>query len=127
MSTRRVSITFRQQRNGQIQVFDGEDIELVPGDDHEALGKLVLEMIQEGVSSAPEASTSSSSRTASTDAPEPEILEAEVAEEADYRRAQDAYNPPAPDVEGNVRAALDGVMPGASRILDFMQSISSDE
>lgn len=124
MSTR-VSIIFRQQRNGQIQVFDGDDIELVAADDHEALGKLVFEMIKEGVSSAPEAS--SSSRASSDNAPEAEVFEAEPAGEAEFRRAHDAYNPPAPDVEGNVRAALDGVMPGASRILDFMQSISSDE
>jgi hypothetical protein len=120
MSTRKVSITFRQQRNGQIQVFDGDDIELVGADDHEALGKLVIEMVKDGVSSArdPEPTPPSTDN---------EVIEAEFADEADFRRAQDAYNPPAPDVEGNVRAALDGVMPGASRILDFMQSISSED
>lgn len=110
MGTPKHTISFKTQRNGKIQVIVGDEIELANGDDPAEIGALILAALRE----PPPPST---------------VLDSEVCEDAEgFEQAQPAGQTFADtDPESHMRAAIEGMIPGGTRILDFLQTISHDE
>jgi len=130
MST--LSIKIRAQRNGMIQIHAGGEIDLFKADDAEAIGSHVLDLLKDAQASPepPRASAPTPEPSTHADAyedagePEPtradEPLEAEPVTQREYDLGQD-------ETERHVRQAIDGLIPGGSRIIDILQTISSND
>lgn len=124
MSTHTVTFKVRAQRNGMIQVHSHGDIDLFEPSDVEAIGAHVMALL----GSQPD--TSRPPDLEETDAPQagassPRVATAEPVEaEPVSERESELIQT---ETERHVREAIDGMIPGGSRIIDILQTISSPE
>jgi hypothetical protein len=112
-----------------IQIHYQGEIDLFAADDAAGIGTHVMGLLKDA-DAAPEPRaaavdpevlrTDADAYEAAVEPDEPPVVEAEPVTEREAQLAQD-------ETERHVRQAIDGLIPGGSRIIDILQTISNPE